>query len=828
MSKQTIFIDVILPLSLPNLFTYRLPIELNDDILIGQRAVVPFGRGGKLYSALVKNIHHSPPTEYQAKYVESLLDETPIVNEKQLKHWDWIADYYIANPGDVFNAALPGALKLASETKILINADFDGDAVTDLTDKEYQIYEALEIRNILNLQEIAEILNLKNVHKVVKSLIEKKAIIVEEDLKRKYKVKLIPYVRLTEFADKEKNLEQVFNEITRSKKQLDTLMSFIKLSDRYGKQKEVKKLDLQKSTNVSASIISQLVKKNIFEVYEVAVDRIGSYNKKLIGDKTLNEHQIKALSEIKMQFEEKAVVLLHGVTSSGKTEIYIKLIQEAIEKGEQVLYLLPEIALTTQLITRLQKVFGDVIGVYHSKFNENERVEVWNKVLEFKQTKSAKFQIVMGARSSMFLPYSNLGLIIIDEEHENSFKQYQPAPRYNARDASIILAHIHKAKVLMGSATPAVETYWNAQQGKYGLVEMTKRHGGVQMPEILCADIKEATRKKKMKSHFSPLLMELMEEAFKNKEQIILFQNRRGYAPFLLCEECAHVPECKNCDVSLTYHKHSNQLKCHYCGTSKQMPSTCGKCGSPRVTLKGFGTEQIEEELSLFFPKIKVSRMDADTTRTKNAYHRLITDFEDGNIDVLVGTQMVTKGLDFDNVSVVGILNADNMLNFPDFRAFERSYQLMSQVSGRAGRKAKRGKVLVQTYEPYHPIIRQVIEHDYIGMYNDEIVQRKKFKYPPFQRLIHFTMKHRDSNVLNEGAREFTEALKAKFGARVLGPDFPVISRIKNQYIKNAMLKVEREISVKKTRQLVMEVKNHFEAFSEYKSVRITIDVDPM
>ena len=828
MSQETIFIDVILPLSLPNLFTYRLPIELNDDIHIGQRAVVPFGRGGKLYSALVKNIHHAPPTEYQAKYVESLLDDKPIVNKKQLKHWDWIKDYYIANPGDVFNAALPGALKLASETKILINTEFDGNAVADLTDKEYQIYEALEIRNVLNLQEISEILNIKNVHKVVKSLIEKRAIIVEEDLKRKYKVKLIPFVRLTEYADNEKNLEEIFNTITRSKKQLESLMSFIRLSNRYGDRKEVKKLELQKSTGASSSIINELVKKNIFEIYEVAVDRIGGYNKKLIGDKTLNEHQEKALTEVKEQFKEKDVVLLHGVTSSGKTELYIKLIQEAIAKGEQVLYLLPEIALTTQLIVRLQKVFGDVIGVYHSKFNENERVEVWNKVLEFEHTKSSKFQIVMGARSSMFLPFSNLGLIIIDEEHENSFKQYNPAPRYNARDTSIVLANIHKAKVLMGSATPAVETYWNAQQGKFGLVEMTKRHGGVQMPEVLCADIKDATRKKKMKSHFSPLLMELMEEAFKNKEQVILFQNRRGYAPFLLCEECAHVPECKNCDVSLTYHKHNNQLKCHYCGTNKQMPSTCGKCGSPRVTLKGFGTEQIEEELALFFPKIKVARMDADTTRAKNAYHRLISDFENGSIDVLVGTQMVTKGLDFDNVSVVGILNADNMLNFPDFRAFERSYQLMSQVSGRAGRKAKRGKVLIQTYEPYHPIIRQVIDHDYIGMYKDEIVQRKKFKYPPYQRLVHFTLKHRDSNVLNEGAREFVLALKEKFGDRVLGPDFPVISRIKNQYIKNAMLKVEREISVKKTRQLVMEVKNHFEAFSEYKGVRITIDVDPM
>lgn len=828
MSKETKFIDVILPLSLPNFFTYRLPFELNDDIQIGQRAVVPFGRSGKLYSALVKRIHNSPPTEYQAKYVETLLDDQPIVNKKQLKHWDWIADYYIANPGDVFNAALPGALKLASETKVVLNKGFDGDAIADLSDKEYLIYEALEVREILNLQEISEILAVKNIHKFVKSLIEKKVIIVEEELKRKYKPKLVPFVKLTAFADQEENLKQVFDDLQRANKQLEMLMSFIHLSKRYDVPVPVKKTDLQKAANSSSAVVNQLVKKGIFELYEVAIDRIAGYGDEVVGEKELNKNQVIAYNEIKTQFEEKSVVLLHGVTGSGKTEIYIKLIKETLEKGEQVLYLLPEIALTTQLIVRLQKVFGDAIGVYHSKFNENERVEVWNKVLDFEHTNSTKFQIVMGARSSMFLPFSNLGLIIVDEEHENSFKQYQPSPRYNARDASIVLANIHQAKVLMGSATPAVESYWNATQQKYGLVELNKRHGGVQMPEVLCADIKEATRKKKMKSHFSPLLMERMEEAFKNKEQVILFQNRRGYAPFMVCEECGHVPECNNCDVSLTYHKFTNLLKCHYCGTGKKMPNTCGACGSARISLKGFGTEQIEEELSIYFPDIKIARMDADTTRTKNAYHRIITNFEERNTDVLVGTQMVTKGLDFDNVSLVGILNADSMLNFPDFRAFERSYQLMSQVSGRAGRKKKRGTVLIQTYDPYHTIIRQVIDHDYLAMYQDEIAQRKKFKYPPFQRLIYFSMKHRDKNVLNAGAKEFTDALKAKFGERVLGPEFPVISRIKNLYHKNTMLKIERELSVKKTRELVMEIKNEFEAFSAYKSVRIAIDVDPM
>lgn len=828
MSKETIFIDVILPLSLPNLFTYRLPESLNEAVQVGQRAVVPFGRGGKLYSALVKKIHNNPPTEYQAKYVESLLDEQLIVNSKQLKHWEWISDYYIANPGDVFSAALPGALKLASETKIVLNTEFEKEKINDLNDNEYLIFEALEVRNILDLQEISEILNIKNVHKVVKSLIEKRAIVVEEDLKRKYKPKLVSFLRLTEYADDEENLKVIFDELSRANKQLEALMSFIQLSNRYGEKKEVKKLELQKAANVNASVITQLVKKNVFEIYDIAVDRIGNYSDELIGDKTLNEHQAKALTEIKEHFLKKDTVLLHGITGSGKTEIYIKLIQDTLEQGKQVLYLLPEIALTTQLIVRLQKVFGDSIGVYHSKFNENERVEIWNQVLEFEHTKSNRFQIVMGARSAMFLPFSNLGLVIIDEEHETSFKQFQPAPRYNARDAAIVLANIHKAKTLMGSATPALETFYNAQQGKYGFVELNKRHGGVQLPEILCADIKEASRKKMMKSHFSPLLMKEMEEAFEKKEQVILFQNRRGYAPFLLCEECGHVPECNNCDVSLTYHKYSNQLRCHYCGQNKKMPNSCNACGSTRVTLKGFGTEQIEEELALYFPKIKVARMDADTTRSKNAYHQLITDFEERNIDVLVGTQMVTKGLDFDNVALVGILNADTMLNFPDFRAFERAYQMMSQVSGRAGRKAKRGKVIIQTYDPYHRIIRQVIETDYEGMYNNELVERKQFHYPPFHRLIHFTLKHRDRDVVNAGADEFTNELKKKFGGRVLGPEFPVISRIKNQYHKNALVKIEREASIVKVREIISEIKNNFESFSNYKAVKITIDVDPM
>lgn len=831
MAKETFFINVILPLSVPNLFTYRVPFELNSVLQIGQRVIVPFGRGGKLYTALVKHIHQTPPQEYEAKYIDSLLDESPIVNQYQLKLWDWIADYYLANPGDVFNAALPGAFKLASESKVLLNNYYNGNPVEDLSDREFIIYQALEVRNVLSLQEIAEILDVKNIHQFVKSLIEKRVIVVEEEIKNKYKPKIIAYVRLTDFATDEKNLEQIFNQLSKAKKQLETLITYIKLSNRYSKEPtEVKKLDLQNAANVSSAIINQLVEKNVFDIYEMEESRLGKYSKELLSEKTLNEHQQKAYTEIKESFNTKDVTLLHGVTGSGKTEIYIRLIQEALDQGKQVLYLLPEIALTTQLIVRLKKVFGDKIGVYHSKFNENERVEVWNEVLKADTDlhENPRFQIIMGARSALFLPYNKLGLIIIDEEHENTFKQYDPAPRYHARDSAIVLAKLHQAKVLLGSATPSVESYYNAKYDKYGYVELLKRHGGVEMPEILCADVKEATRKKKMKSHFTPDLLKLMEEAFKNKEQVILFQNRRGYAPFMICEECGHVPECNNCDVSLTYHKFNHLLKCHYCGSNKKMPTSCNACGSTRLTFKGFGTEQIEEELAIYFPEISISRMDADTTRSKNAYHQIIADFEDGNVDVLVGTQMVTKGLDFDNVAVVGILNADTMLNFPDFRAFERSYQLMSQVSGRAGRKAKRGKVLIQTYDPFHPIVRQVVEHDYLGMYNYEVLQRKNFKYPPFYRLIHFSLKHKSKDVLNEGAAEFADKLKAQFGDRILGPEYPIIARIKNLYQKDILLKIEKNLSVVKTRAIIVTLKNHFEVNSKNKSIKITIDVDPM
>ena len=824
--RKTLFADVILPLALPNLFTYRIPFELNDIIHPGQRVIVSFGGGQKLYTALIKKLHTTPPSNYEAKYIEGLLDENEVVNAQQFQLWEWMQDYYMCMPGEVMNAALPGAMKLSSETRIVLHEEFREHS-DNLTDKEFLIVDALEVRNMLDLAEISSILGVKHVHPYVKALIEKRVIIVLEEVKQKYKPREIAYVQLTEEASTEEGFKRCFDLLERAPKQQETLMAFMQLQAEQEGRPAIKKLELQKRVGITAVVINQLVKKEVFEIITEEEGRIKDFEGIPVAPSALSEDQQIAKEAIQESFLTQEVSLLHGVTSSGKTEVYIQLIEEVIAAGKQVLYLLPEIALTTQIIHRLQKHFGNQIGVYHSRFNAQERVEVWKTVLEFDPEKQRKFQLILGARSSIFLPFKNLGLIIVDEEHENSFKQYDPAPRYHARDTATVLARIHGANVLLGSATPSLETYWNAKNGKYGYVALNKRYGGVRMPEILCADIAEDSKRKKMKSHFSPLLVELMEEALENKEQIILFQNRRGYAPVLMCESCGNAPQCKNCDVSLTYHKHFGNLNCHYCNYSISIPKHCPACGSPKINLKGFGTEKIEEDLALIFPEASVIRMDLDTTRSKNAYQHIISDFESGEVDILVGTQMITKGLDFDNVAVVGILNADNMLSFPDFRAFERSYQLMSQVAGRAGRKKKRGKVLIQTYNPNHAIIRNVIDHDYLGMYKDEILERKNFHYPPFYRLISFTLMHRDVHKLNDAVHLFHQQLKRQFGNRLLGPQTPVISRVRNYYHKNFMLKIERDRSLKSVKTRINELMKDFEVDDRFKGVRVKVDVDP-
>lgn len=826
--RETKFVDVILPLSVPQLYTYRVPFEWNEFIEIGQRLIVQFGpKGKKEYSAIVAKIHNDPPKNYQVKYISAILDEYPILSQKQLDFWYWISRYYMATVGEVMITALTGGLQLASETRVLLHPEYQK-SLDNLKDDEYLVVEALELRNVLNLKEVAEILNVKNVHQIIKVLIEKKAVMVEEEIKKRFKPKMVDYVELTDYGKKEENLRKIFDELERAPRQLELLMSYLQLSNQYGAEtKAVKKTELQKSINATSSLVKQLEEKNILKVFAVESSRF-HFNEPSSKMKKLNEFQQKAYQDIVQQWKDKSTVLLHGVTSSGKTEIYIHLIQDAIKQGKQVLYLLPEIALTAQIVLRLQSIFGEKVGVFHSRFNENERVEVWNNVLKFKAGTFEQFQIILGARSALFMPFQELGLVIVDEEHESTFKQYDPAPRYNARDAAIVLAQMQKASVLLGSATPSIESYYNAKEGKFGYVSLTKRHGEVQLPEILCADIKEATKRKKMNSHFSPELLKMMKETLEEGKQIILFQNRRGYSPILLCETCGNVPQCVNCDVSLTYHKYKNELSCHYCGYHINMPNTCPSCGDTNLKVKGFGTEKVEEELAIYLPEAKTMRMDLDTTRAKKAYHQIISAFEEKEIDVLVGTQMVTKGLDFENVGLVGVLNADNMLHFPDFRAFERSYQLMSQVAGRAGRKKERGKVLIQSYNPEHQIIRQVIDHDYGQMYKNEIIDRRNFHYPPFYRLIELTLRHKDATLTRDGAVFLAGRLKQKFGSRVLGPEAPGIARIRNYYHQKIMLKFEKEASVAKAKEILRTEIESFTVNESYKSIRVGIDVDPM
>ncbi len=830
--KTTLFVDVILPLSLPNLYTYRVPFELADKVKTGQRVVVQFGKS-KLYSALVRKIHRVPPGQYEAKYIHSVIDTEPVVTELQFQLWDWMASYYMCAIGEVMNAALPSGLKLSSETKIILHPAFVPNEGKEqkinyekLTDKEYLIVEALELREVLTLNEVMEIIEHKTVYPVVKSLLAKQVVVVLEELQERYKPKLRDFVRLSPELKKESKLKEVLDRLEKKAgKQLDILMAYLRLNDPQEKkefQEWVKKselLDLVKGSDIT---LKALIKKNIFELQQVEVGRLLSKSQGNPIDKRLNEGQESALTEMKKQFSGKEVILLHGVTSSGKTELYIKLIEDTLQQGKQVLYLLPEIALTAQIIQRLQSVFNKQVGVYHSRFNENERVEIWNSVL------GGQRKLILGARSALFLPFSNLGLIIVDEEHDTSYKQFDPSPRYNARDSAIFLGQVHKAKVVLGSATPSLESYFNAQTGKYGLVEMTQRYGDVLMPEIEVVDIKEANKRKLMKSHFSPQLLEGVELALKNKEQVILFQNRRGFSPIIECYTCAWTPPCKNCDVSLTYHKAGNQLRCHYCGYTIPMPLQCEACGETNLKTKGFGTEKIEEEIGLFFPAARISRMDLDTTRAKHAHKQLISDFEDRKVDVLVGTQMVTKGLDFDHVSLVGILNADSSLNFPDFRSFERSYQLMAQVSGRAGRKNKRGRVIIQSHNPGHAIIQDVISNNYLAMYVSQLRDRKSFHYPPFYRLIELTLKHRDVDVLNEGATFIAARLREQLGDRILGPEFPLVARVRNEFLKAIMIKTERETSIASVKKIINEVCFEFKLQAAFKQIKLHIDVDPL
>lgn len=813
------FINVILPIPLEKSFTYSVTAEEAALLQPGMRVAVPFGKS-KIYTGVVQSIHQNPPEVYEAKEIHQLLDDYPIVNPTQLKHWEWIASYYMCTLGEVVRSALPSAFLLESETLVLRNTEYEIDE-TNLLDDEFLVFEALQHQTILKVQEVSAIIERKNVLPILQRLLEKKVIVLKEEVYEQYKPKLVRYVKLGAEHTSDEKLEELLKTLTRAPKQSQVVLSLFQLQGR--SQHPIKVSELEASSNTSKSVIKSLVDKGILEEYYIKTDRV-NYDGEADNSETkeLNEYQQAALIDIKSSFETGKVTLLKGVTSSGKTEVYVKLIEECLEKGLQALYLLPEIALTTQLISRLQEYFGEKIAIYHSKYNVQERVEVWQNVLQAKP----KAQLVIGARSAMYLPFSKLGLVIVDEEHESSFKQFDPAPRYHARDAAIVLGLLHKANILLGSATPSVESYHNAQTGKYGYAEITRRYGNVLMPEMELVDIKEASRKRKMKGHFSERLFMEMEETLQEGAQIILFQNRRGFAPLMECLTCGHTPQCPNCDVSLTYHQYRKQLRCHYCGHHTALPEICFACGSPDLDTKGFGTEQIEKEVSGLFPEAKVGRMDLDTTRGKHGYEKIITAFEQHELDILVGTQMVTKGLDFRNVNLVGVMNADSLLNFPDYRAHERTYQLLTQVSGRAGRTKKRGRVIIQTYNPYHQILKQVTTGDYEGMYTEQLYEREQFKYPPVNRIIKVTFKHKNYNILNEAADWFAGALRTNFGGTVLGPEYPPVARIRNQYLKHILIKVQKAHSLAQTKANIRRIEKSFKAVAMYRSVRVIYNVD--
>ncbi|WP_166963504.1 replication restart helicase PriA [Yeosuana marina] len=812
------FIDVILPIPLEKLFTYSITAAEADFLSKGMRVSVPFGKS-KIYTGIVFNIHTNEPKVYEAKEIHQILDETPIVNAKQLELWQWIASYYMCTLGDVMRAALPNAFILESETSIVLNTKKTLND-NELKDDEFLVYEALQHQSSLKIHDITNILDKKNVLPVIKRLIDKDAIFIEEEIYEKYKPKLVRYVKLHANFTSEKALQSLLDDLSRAPKQSEVILTLFSISAKT--KKPIKVSELIEESKTSSAIIKALIDKGILEEYFIQTDRIEYSGDENEATKVLNTFQEDALDEIKESFKSQQVTLLHGVTSSGKTEVYVKLIEDTLASGKQVLYLLPEIALTTQLVTRLQNYFGEQVAIYHSKYSSQERVEVWNHVLE----NTSKAHIVLGARSSIFLPFTNLGLIIVDEEHEQSFKQFDPAPRYHARDTAIVLANMHQAKTLLGSATPSLESYFNAQQNKYGLVEINTRYNNVLMPDIQLVDIQEKHKRKLMKGHFSDVLIQEMSDTLRDGQQIILFQNRRGFSPIVECNTCGNSPQCPNCDVSLTYHQYRDQLRCHYCGYQTVMIKSCMACGSIDLDSKGLGTQQIESEVQMIFPNYKVARMDLDTTRGKYGYEKIITAFEQQEVDILVGTQMLTKGLDFRNVKLVGIMNADTMLNFPDFRAHERSFQLMLQVSGRAGRTDTRGKVLIQTYNPYHAILQQVSTNNYLGMFKEQMDERYNFKYPPIYKQIKITLKHKDYNKVDAGSLWLAKSLRQVFGSAILGPESPPISRIRNQFHKNILIKIPKKQSLAKTKEAIIKINNSFLSIKDFRSVKVVLNVD--
>lgn len=815
--RQTLFVDVLLPLAIQGSYTYRVPQDLVPFIEIGRRVIVQFGKN-RIYSALIYKIGDKAPERYEAKYILDVMDDKPIVLPTQFQLWEWMADYYQCGLGEVMQAALPAVLKLASETKITLGPAA-AHSREEVHEKAFLVLEALDVAGELKVSDVVKLLGQKTVFPLLKSMFEKELVLISEELAPKFKPRKLRFLELAEEFKDEDGKRLLLDSLNRAAKQQDAVVAFIQLRKQNPK---ISRKILVEQTGVSDAAIRALIDKGVFMEREEVVSRIGGEDVVMTAEFSLNAVQEKTLRELKQSLNEKDVTLLHGVTSSGKTQLYIRLIEEYVAQGRQVLYLLPEIALTSQITDRLRLHFGVQLGVYHSKFNDQERAEIWNKVL------IGEVKVLVGARSSVFLPFKDLGFIVVDEEHESSYKQYDPAPRYHARDTAIFLGHLHQAKVVLGSATPALESYYNAKSGKYGFVQLLQRFGESKLPDIEVVDIREAARKDEMQTYFSARLLDAMRGAMAQKQQIILFQNRRGHTPMSQCKTCGVIAKCVHCDVSLTYHKSTHMLHCHYCGYTEPPMTACVACGSTHIESKGFGTERIEEELELVMPEARVGRLDLDSAKGKFGFERVLAAFEDHQYDVLIGTQMVAKGLDFGNVSVIGIINADSLIHYPDFRAYERAFSMLSQVAGRAGRRDVPGKVIIQTNTPSHRVIQQVVAQDYESMFLTEINERKNFAYPPFYRLIRLEVKHSDLALAQSGADRLAFLLRQQLGDRVLGPEQPLVSRIRNQYIEQILLKIERTgISMAKVREAMRQTLLFFASEKAYKSVRVSIDVDP-
>jgi primosomal protein N' (replication factor Y) (superfamily II helicase) len=821
----TQFAEVLLPVPIPKLFTYRVPKLLDEKVRVGQRVIVQFGKK-KILTGIIFALHQKPPKEYEAKYILELLDEGEVIYSQQFKLYQWIADYYLCTLGEVMMAALPAGLKLTSESMVQINPSFDPDHTEfEFSEKEWVLLLRLR-KGPLSYSDVTQLFNSKNIYNLFRSLSSKSAIILYEEVRERYKPKTERHVRLCDQYVSKKSLEALFEIMATRQKQEAILLQYLNKVPVFTNPALNLRGMLREEFKENGKLVNAyhiLLKEKILEEFDIAVPRFGFEDPEHVPPLLLSEKQQLARNEILKSLNEKGTVLLHGVTGSGKTEIYIDLIKRALDGGNQVLYLLPEIALTTQIVFRLKKMFGSLMGVYHSKFSDNERVEVWNGIL------TGKFKLVVGVRSSVFLPFDNLGLIIVDEEHDSSYKQHEPTPRYHARDVAMVMAQIHQAKVVLGSATPSVETFHHAETGRYGMISLTERFGEAQLPEILFTDLTKEKKRKTMKGEFSLLLLNEIKEALAKKEQVILFQNRRGYSPMVECEDCGWVPKCINCAVSLTYHQYRHAMICHYCGYKEELPSQCPTCSSKRIQTLGYGTEKLEEELKLHFAEAKVQRMDLDTTRSKTGYETIIKGFESGDTNILVGTQMVTKGLDFNNVNLVGVFDADRMMHFPDFRSHERAFQLIMQVSGRSGRREKKGKVVIQTSSPTHPLFSFVIKHDVTGFIQEQLRDRQEHFYPPFSRLIEITVKHSDKKIAVEVAEKLAEQLKKKkSGIKILGPGEPMISKLRNDYLMSILLKIGRDQGklgeIKAELYLLAE---NLKAEKEYRSTRIVFDVDP-